>query len=590
MRPPRKFRSLLTLLIALSVLSLAAVGTLMVTVGNRSLQGFQRYVEESEAQETSGAADMLAADVMTLQTLLYRLLSDDELLQMKLYIAEGMLNTSYEQSVKNIWAQVRSIQSSLDLSVTLSIYLPEYRWEIVINNSSTYDAQTEEWLSAVLARERRDVFVENGQLYFTISNAVGVGEYKASGLAAAYSQQFAIDRYLRRFEPEGNDSIFLLMVEQDGETRLFAASRALFPGVSAPAVAALMQGEPGGKNILSGNQERYLVTWKSVGSLPMKLCQITPMETLDRQLKGYRSMIVAGYSAAMMILIALIVLMYSMIRRPINRMGKAMRLMEGGDFSARIQPTWSAEFQQMFDQFNRMAAHTQRYIQQEYELRLLNSKAELKQMQYQISPHFLYNTYFTLRAMLLDEEYEQAEQLALIMGKYLRYITTSNHEYAALGEEIEHAVAYMQIQQIRFGSRVRADFEECPAEEKKLQVPKLILQPLIENAFEHGVKHQTEESLIRVSFVCTPEAVRILVEDSGRSATDEMIHQVRRRLEAEDEPGGDSVALVNIQKRLRMVYQNGSCLRVSRSSLGGFCSEIYIRKDPQKHVSDDDRG
>ena len=589
MQKKRRFKSLLTVMIALSVLSLAAVGTLMVTVGDRSLRGFRNYVEENEAMETSGAADMLAADVATLQSLLYRHLSDSGLLQVKLYITEGMFNTAYEQSVRNIWALLRSIQSSLDLSVTVAIYLPEYRWRISSDNSSSFDAKTEETVNSILARERRDVFLENGQLYFTISNEVGVGAYKSNALAVAYTQRYTIDRYLRKFEPDGSDSLFVLMVEQNGGTELFASSRALFPGMPDASIAGMTQRESSGRSILENSKERYLVTWKRVGSLPMKLCQITPMETLDRQLQGYRTMIVAGYSLAIVILVALIMLMYYMIRRPIHRMDKAMRLIENGDFSVRIQPTWSAEFQQMFDQFNRMADHTQRYIQQEYELRLLNSKAEIKQMQYQISPHFLYNTYFTLRAMLLDEEYDQAEQLALIMGKYLRYITTSNHDYASLGEEIEHAVAYMQIQQIRFGSRVRADFEECPEEEKSLQVPKLILQPLIENAFEHGVKHQTEESVIRVSFICTEEAIRILVEDSGKNTTDEMIGQVRQRLEG-DGPGSDSVALVNIQKRLKMVYQNGSCLKVSRSALGGFCSEIYIRKDKEPHVSNDDRG
>ena len=590
MRKTRKWRhSLLAVLLVLAIVCLTAAGGLVLGIVNRSLSGFRAYVEESEKTETAGAADMLAADIATLQMILYQYLSDSELLKVKLFITENMLGTRYEQSVKHLWAQIRSVQASLSLSVTVTIYLPEYQWFITLDNSGTWPEKERKLVESVMAREYRDVFTEAGQIHFIVSGDVGVGAYGTNVFASARVQQYAMNRYLKQFEGEEGDAVFCLALDRAGENELFAFSRTLWEGLSSRSVLSLLQSGENGVGELENGGKRYLATWRQVGSLPLKLCQLTPMETLDRQWHAYRMTTIIGYSVVMLLLALMIIVTAYFIRRPIRRMDRAMRRIEEGDFSTRIEPTWSTEFQQMFDQFNRMCEHTQRYIRQEYELRLLHSRAELKQLQYQISPHFLYNTYFTLRAMLMDEEYEQAEQLALLMGNYLRYITDQNREYATLGEEIEHAEAYMRIQQIRFGGRVQAEFAPCPEKEKQMQVPKILLQPLIENAFEHGVRHRPGKGMIRVSFAASEAEIRIRVEDSGQDTPDETIRKVRRWLETDESPEGESVALLNISRRLRAACPEGSGLTVSRSELGGFCSEITIRKE-KPDVPHDDRG
>ena len=128
-----------------------------------------------------------------------------------------------------------------------------------------------------------------------------------------------------------------------------------------------------------------------------------------------------------------------------------------------------------------------------------------------------------------------------------------------------------------------------PEAEKQMQVPKILLQPLIENAFEHGVRHQPEKGMIRVSFAASEAEIRIRVEDSGQDTPDETIRKVRKWLEEDATPEGESVALINISRRLRAACPEGSGLSVSRSELGGFCSEITIRKEAPD-VPHDDRG
>lgn len=209
-------------------------------------------------------------------------------------------------------------------------------------------------------------------------------------------------------------------------------------------------------------------------------------------------------------------------------------------------------------------------------MHLLNMKAQMKQLQYQISPHFLYNTYFLLRGLLQEEEFEKASQLSDIIGRYLKYITVSGSDAVTLGKELEHAMAYTQIQQFRFSKRVSIHFPDCPNEWKNLLIPSLIIQPLIENAFEHGILDKMNGGLIQVGIVYLKENLTISVEDNGESLTDEKLEELIEMISNKETPLTGSVALNNIHKRIIMSCKTGSGLFLSRSPLGGLCCTIRI--------------
>ena len=230
----------------------------------------------------------------------------------------------------------------------------------------------------------------------------------------------------------------------------------------------------------------------------------------------------------------------------------------------------------MYNQFDSMSKRIQHLIEQEYELRLLNTKAQMKSLQYQISPHFLYNTYFTLCGLLQEEDYDGAEQMSGIIGKYLKYITVSTDETATLEAELEHALAYAQIQQIRFSRRVTVLFADCPPQLSRISVPRLIVQPLIENAFEHGVRDMLEGGVIQVAVSGSTEELCICVEDNGTNMPEEKVQELQELLQHKETMSGDSVALINIHRRLKMQYGEGSGLFVSRSELGGLRCEVKI--------------
>ena len=196
----------------------------------------------------------------------------------------------------------------------------------------------------------------------------------------------------------------------------------------------------------------------------------------------------------------------------------------------------------MFYRFDKMETRLQTLIEQEYLLKLRQKDTEIKMLQYQINPHFLYNTYFMLEGLIVEDEYDSAALLANLMGKYMRYITHTDRQDSSLEEEIEHAQAYLQIQGMRFSRRVKIIAKPIPVPCRSMRVPRLVVQPLLENAFEHGIKGMLQGAVVRLAFEVSPDALDIIVEDNGASMEDAILEKLRQTIQ-NDAPGIEGVAL-----------------------------------------------
>ena len=142
---------------------------------------------------------------------------------------------------------------------------------------------------------------------------------------------------------------------------------------------------------------------------------------------------------------------------------------------------------------------------------------------------------------------------------------------------------------MRFGDQLETRIHDYQAWAELIPIPRIIIQPLIENSFVHGLRNRSGTGIISIEVLAGENNLTIVVEDNGEAATDEVIAAVQRRLDSgEHDPDSASVALLNIHRRIRMLYPEGSGLFVSRSALGGFRSEIRMTGE-KKHVSVDDR-
>ena len=230
-----------------------------------------------------------------------------------------------------------------------------------------------------------------------------------------------------------------------------------------------------------------------------------------------------------------------------------------------------------------MMAKTEAYVENELKHQLLVSRANLKQLQAQISPHFMYNSYYVLYRLIRKGDMESSLMLAEHLGQFYHYVTRNADDEKHLDEEIEHARHYAAIQEFRFRDALDVQIEPPDPQIARVYVPRLIIQPLLENAFKHA--YETEDGgavmQLRVHYdVRSPVSFDIIVENSGY-ITDETLDSIRKKLLCRDD-AIETTALVNIHRRLQIYFGSASALQVDRSSLGGLlvCMHIEdIRED-----------
>lgn len=277
-----------------------------------------------------------------------------------------------------------------------------------------------------------------------------------------------------------------------------------------------------------------------------------------------------------MIVISAVFILYTnkIIHKPMSLLMEAFGKVKEGNLEQHIYRNEDDEFAYLYNGFNDMEDQLRHLIDEVYVQTNLAQKAQLKQLQAQINPHFLYNSFFTLSRRIKRQDYENAEEFAKHLGNYFRYLTRNGSDYIPLGQEVAHAKSYAAIQGVRFAGRLSVEFGELPEEYAAYQVPRLILQPLLENAFEHGLENRISDGLLRISFSENSQEFRITVEDNGEEASDSDIEQMRKSLsETEQE---EVTGIVNIHRRLQFYFKNKAGLSIVRSQLGGVAVSIWI--------------
>lgn len=255
------------------------------------------------------------------------------------------------------------------------------------------------------------------------------------------------------------------------------------------------------------------------------------------------------------------------VARPVNDLLWAFDRISEGRLQTRLEPSYTDEFNRLSRHLNHMNAQLAGLIEKDYKQTILLQDAKMKHLQAQINPHFLYNSFYLLSHLVKQEDQEAAEKLSRYLGDYFRYITDQSRDVLPLQDEYSHAMIYLNIQLMRFGHRVCAELEPVPEPFALLAVPRLILQPLLENVLEHGVESD-DQVLVKLSFHWEAPYLRIWVEDSGSSLTDETIDHLNAQCESEETPAGH--ALSNIHRRLTIHYGDLACgLSFTRSPLGG---------------------
>ena len=247
------------------------------------------------------------------------------------------------------------------------------------------------------------------------------------------------------------------------------------------------------------------------------------------------------------------------IQKPISDMEKLSTKVSNGDLTARIDIPHVNELNTLAENLNTMAGQIDLLIQKNMEEQKNFQKAEMKALQAQITPHFLYNTFDTIVWLAEEEHTEEVVRITKAFSDFLRISLSRGHEWITISQELEHIKNYLTIQKIRYADILNysIDADEALMDVKMI---KLVLQPLIENAIYHGIKNKRGRGELKVSVHYTNDTrtfVSFTVEDNGAGFTEERLGQVRNELRtgAQDSEKLSSVyGLYNVNKKLKLYY------------------------------------
>jgi len=331
----------------------------------------------------------------------------------------------------------------------------------------------------------------------------------------------------------------------------------------------------GGSGTITLEDERYFVSHAYSDRLNMSIYRFIPEQIVRKPLDKFYTLAWFFAAGALVIIAVYALSTYKFIHKPLLKLVKGFRRLESGDLEQAIAHEANDEFRYIYARFNQMVVNLRTLIDQAYKQKIMAQRAELKQLQSQINPHFLYNSFFILNTMAKMGDTDRIEQFTTQLGEYFQFVTRNASDEVTLKQEIHHARMYTKIQELRFSRRIKVRFDELPAELERVMVPRLIVQPIIENAFEHSLEKMTRDGIIEVRFELSEEWACIVIEDNGDQLTDEELRRISSAIAHEDDRS-ETTGIVNIHRRIVITFGEGSGLQAARGKLGGLRVSIRV--------------
>jgi sensor histidine kinase YesM len=297
--------------------------------------------------------------------------------------------------------------------------------------------------------------------------------------------------------------------------------------------------------------------FREVSGGKLKILMTVPISSI---LEALNSTLLAGIAIGMIaVLISTIgsVLFSRAFSKPIIELSAMMRTITIDDFSDVIVNEREDEIGILHDSFGVMIDRNKRLIAKEYQSKIEKREAQIRALQAQINPHFMYNTLQVIGGMALKKEVPEVYKITTALSDIMRYSLNFSDEMVSLKEEIEYFKAYLMIQDERFGNRINL---EINMEEPLMDylIPKLMLQPLIENSLDHGLSGKSGEWRIVLTGSLTDEGDLLLtLEDNGVGIEPDRLLQIQDKLRFEAEKSLKSsshIGLCNVNARIKLKF------------------------------------
>lgn len=352
-----------------------------------------------------------------------------------------------------------------------------------------------------------------------------------------YSTQ---DEMFMWLQPLGDDAIVSIGELEENSRKYFDSAREQIKNGAGVDSTSLIEGKRVLFNVV---QNKYNLSAYSL--MPQSL-----LEENQRALTRTLLIIAAGMAV---LILGLSFVIASGLTKPLDKLMDTIERIKGGETTIRSEDNKNDEIGRLGENFNEMLDRIEDLISHEYETKLLLNRAEYKALQAQINPHFLYNTLETMSSIASVQNCSIVSNLCQSLSNIFRYSLDMKNPFSTVAKEIVHLKNYIYVMNVRMGDNITYSFDIAP-EVLQDSVPRISIQPLVENALNHGVRNKRGEKRIKIEAREEGASLLIAVMDNGVGMDAQEINRRLHENNLDYVEQGSSIGLYNINARMKMLY------------------------------------
>lgn len=298
------------------------------------------------------------------------------------------------------------------------------------------------------------------------------------------------------------------------------------------------------------------VYYQPIGNSPYQLVVSFDSQELYSISTANRTYLIMLLIIVVVIILILSILFSGRISTPARQLKRAMEEVRGGKLDTRVEIRSGDEMEYLGDSFNQMVKTLGNTIEEVYVAQICQRDAELNALKMQIQPHYLYNTLDMIRMSALDQNDTKTARLIESLSRQLRYMMGTHQDRVTLHQELDNLLEYSILMSTRSEGRIRIRIEAADCD-LGLYIPKLLLQPFVENAVKHGLKNKAEGGTILIEAIRLPDTLQIMIFNDGEPIDSQRLEHIRSFLEssapgASDEQGIVGIGIKNTYDRIKI--------------------------------------
>lgn len=330
---------------------------------------------------------------------------------------------------------------------------------------------------------------------------------------------------------------------------------------------------------LEVDSAHYLFSISYLPNMDYYIVSAIDKQKITSQLQPTRLLMDLVLLIILLFIFLMIIILFHNMMAPLNQLYLFIKSIGEGNHKNLKRPiylegskeitTLSEEFNRMFIEINTLNTQLFNTTTHLYEIELQKNNAEIAHLRSQINPHFLYNTLETIRGMALEKNIPTIATMCFNMGKIFRY-SIKGSTTVPLVDEITIAESYLNIQSARFEGHFETVYS-IALDTKALKVPKMILQPLIENAILHGIEPKLSPGIIYIGSMCLPnDSLQIIIQDDGVGISPSTLATIQECIHSKSHSNTNThLGILNVHNRIRLLYGEPYGLQIeSQESLG----------------------